>query len=379
MRVAVFGAAGQLGRRVILRLIKERSCSVILAADRDARGLSDLHARFDAHGVVIRYLEADDPRSTRERMSGMDAVVSCLGGSGSGELSLARAAVGEGIIYLSSSDVSGLERVPGSAGGMRREGPGAAFTGLGWSPGLSNLLALHAAKGFERLDFLDIAWAIAASDLQSPGGQELLLHSFSGRCRSFEQGRLKEVRAGSWEDWRSFPPEVGWSNVTYSCQPEPLTLPAHLPGVLRVQVKGGLNLSAPPYVIHTIAWVSQYLPEHLQELVNHGMGLALKRLHRPGQGPSVSGLRVEAVGVRNGRREHLVYGVTGGYLDATAGMLVAALGLVGANGDRGRGVVALEEAFTLRDFLPALRREGVRFWGPANRNERPFPRDIMSQ
>ncbi len=170
------------------------------------------------------------------------------------------------------------------------------------------------------------------------------------------------MRSGSWEEWRSFPPGVGWANVTYSCQPEPLTLPGHLPGVLRVQVKGGLNLSAPPYVVHTLAWFSAYLPEHLQELVNHGMGLALKRLHRPGEAPRLSGLRVEAAGIREGRRAGVVYGATGGYLDATAGMLVAALGLTRRDGSRGRGVVALEEAFELRDLLPALRGEGVRFW-----------------
>ena len=363
MRVAVFGAAGQLGRRVVSRLVEQGRCSAVLAADRDARGLQDLHSRFEPRGVAVRYLDAGDPRSAAERASGMDAVISCLGGSGSDELGSAVAALGGGALFLSSSEDPGFRHRLREAAARLADGRGTAVVGLGWSPGLSNLLAVRAAAGFERLDSLDISWAAAAPDLRSPGGQESVLRRFRGRCASFEQGRLKEVRAGSWEEWVSFPPEVGWTGVAYSCQPEPLTLPGRLPGALRVRVKGGLLLSAPPHSIHTLAWLSARLPEHLQELVNQGTGLALKRLHRPDGEARLSGLRVEAAGIKGGRRAVAVLGATGGYLDATAGMLAAALGLARGEAGRGRGVLAPEEAFGLGDLLPALRREGIRFWG----------------
>ncbi len=206
MKVAVFGAAGQLGRRVLIRLLREGSCSRIIAGDRDARGLADLQARFGGYGVTIRYLDADDIRSVRERMSGMDAVISCLGGSTTDQSPLAQTAVDQGRIYLDSSEDPDLFLRLQELYDPYRAGTGSAVTGLGWSPGLSNLLALRAAAGFDLLDSLGIYWSIATPELQSPGGQERLLRGFRGKCRSFENGRLREVRAGSWEEWRCFPP-----------------------------------------------------------------------------------------------------------------------------------------------------------------------------
>lgn len=362
MKVAVFGAAGQLGRRVLIRLLREGSCSRIIAGDRDARGLADLQARFGGYGVTIRYLDADDIRSVRERMSGMDAVISCLGGSTTDQSPLAQTAVDQGRIYLDSSEDPDLFLRLQELYDPYRAGTGSAVTGLGWSPGLSNLLALRAAAGFDLLDSLGIYWSIATPELQSPGGQERLLRGFRGKCRSFENGRLREVRAGSWEEWRCFPPGVGWSGITYSCQPEPLTLPDGLPGIMQVQAKGGLNVTVSPYLVHTLAWASHLLPEHLQELLNHGMGVALKSLHRPSGEDPLSGLYVEVRGTRDGRRAEVVYGATGSYLETTAGMLTAALTLM-HRGDRRPGYFTPEKAFTLRDLLPSLRAEGVRFWG----------------
>lgn len=364
MRVAVFGAAGQLGRRVMGRLAAGGRCSFILAADRDARGLAGLQARFGAGGAAVRYLEAADERSVRERMAGVDAVISCLGSNGGGEGPAAAEALREGKVFLSSSDHPGQTEALLVEAGLSDSGPGLAVMGLGWSPGLSNLLALRAAEGFDRLDSLEIFWSVAAAELRSPGGQERMLRGFRGKCLSFEGGRAKEVRGGSWEEWTCFPPGIGWTGTAYSCQTEPLTLPGRFPGVLQVKVKGGLNIPSPPYLVHTIAWASHLLPEHLQELLNHGMGLALNAMHRTAGENRLSGLRVEARGIKGGQVASVALGASGAYLDTTAGLLTSALPLLLEGGPR-RGLLPPEDAFTLADLLPALRREGVRFWSPS--------------
>ncbi len=364
MRVAVFGAAGQLGRRVLARLAAGGRCSFILAADRDARGLAGLQARFGSGNVAIRYLEAADERSVRERMNGVDAVISCLGSNGGGEGPAVAEALREGRVFLSSSDHPAQAGPLLAEAGQSDNGPGLAVVGLGWSPGLSNLLALRAAEGFDRLDSLDIFWSIAAAELRSPGGQERMLRGFRGKCHSFEGGRLKEVRGGSWEEWACFPPGIGWTGTAYSCQTEPLTLPGRFPEILQVRAKGGLNIPSPPYLVHTIAWASHLLPEHLQELLNHGMGLALNAMHRTAGENRISGLRVEARGMKGGRVASTILGASGGYLDTTAGLLASALPML-LEGVPRQGVLPPESAFTLADLLPALRREGVRFWSPS--------------
>ena len=364
MKVAVFGAAGALGRRVLSRLIEADLVTGLVAADHDTALLAGLHSRLGHLGVAVRFMEAADPRSFRERMSGCDAVISCLGGEGADELPPAAEAVERGALYLSPTEEPSVFLRDREA--SRGEGDGLAVMGLGWSPGLSNLLAAWAGRRFQRLDEIGVAWRLDARELNSPGGRERLLNAFGGKCLSFEEGRLREVQAGSWEEWVPFPPDSSPGSVAYARGPEPLTLPRLFPQALRVRLKGGLAQPHLHLPVHTASWASSLLPEPFRELLVHAVGMTLSKAGgAPGE--AVSALRVELKGLRGGERHHLAVGATGGYLDATAAMLVGALFLLLRSPKRPRGILAPEEALELRGILPALRREGVRFWMESGR------------
>ena len=56
------------------------------------------------------------------------------------------------------------------------------LTGLGWTPGLSNLLALKGAQQFDLVDEINVAWGSSASDSE---GYAVILHTmhiFTGGC-----------------------------------------------------------------------------------------------------------------------------------------------------------------------------------------------------
>jgi len=361
LRVAVFGAAGNLGRRVLELLLKGKGIDFLLAADHDTRGLSDLHSTLGHLGVTVRYLEAEDRRSYGERMSSCEAVISCLGGSGIDEFPLALEAVERGCLYLSSNGDPTVFLRREEAGNGGPEGRGTAVMGLGWSPGLSGLLAVRLGSRFQRLDALRFSWLADAREMVGPGGLEELMLLFGGRCLSFEEGRRRAVRAGSWEELVRFPPRSAVAGVTYVRAPEPLTLPSRFPEVLRVQVKGGLTPGHLQLPVHTLSWAWSLHDGALRDLILHAAGLIIRRGSGPGRDETEGALLVEAKGIREGRPGQETIGATGSRLGVTAGLLVGVLERL-LEKKTPRGVLAPEEALELAEVLPALRRSGTRFW-----------------
>ncbi len=62
-------------------------------------------------------------------------------------------------------------------------------TGLGWTPGLTNILALRAAARLDKTTSVTIAWAGSA---QESGGHAVALHTlhiFDGKVTTFADGR----------------------------------------------------------------------------------------------------------------------------------------------------------------------------------------------
>ncbi len=361
MRIGVFGAAGLTGRRVIQRLVSSGESQGLIAADRHARALNDLFNLHRSQGISVRYLEASDAQSVRERMKEMDVVISCLSAEDVDETSLVASALEEGKDFLSASDdasaIPGIRALREEAGHPNSR----IIVGLGWSPGLSNLLASYTAKRMEQVDRIKIAWSLEPNDLQSPGGQGRLLRAFSDRCYSFQEGRTREVRAGSWEEWQHFPGGLGWRGVSYSNQPEPLTLPLALPEVLEVQTKGGLSGTRPDYLVHTLAWLTQIMPNYAREFLRHLVGLALSSQSGPGY-QYQSGLLVEVTGRRRKIPVTLTYGAKGSYLDATATMLLQALKLLKMGAITRKGIFFPEEILHIRDFAASLFGAGVHFY-----------------
>ncbi len=378
MKVAVFGAAGLTGRRVIQNLTRWGGCQGMFAADHHARALNDLFNLYRSRGLSARYLEATDNQSIRERMREVDVVISCLSAEASSEAELVASALEEGKDYLSiSDDASAIPDIRS----LREEASHSSsriIVGLGWSPGLSNLLASFAAQRLEQVDRVKIAWSLDPHDLQSPGGCGRLLRAFSDRCVTFEEGRFREIRAGSWEEWQHFPGGLEWCSVFYSYQTEPLTLPLALPEVLEVQVKGGLRNPQTDYLVHTLAWLSQILPSHTRELLGHFMGLALSS--KPGSElRNESGLRVEVAGRIGKVPVTLTYGARGSYLGATVAMLLQALKLLNEDSISKKGIFFPEEILHIRDFAPSLANAGIQFYfsgsdgEPKNSREHPSP------
>ncbi len=360
MKVVVLGAAGRLGRRMVWRLVEGGLCEHIFAADEDAQGVNNLVGDLAGARVSARYMDAADPSSIEERMREADVSLGFVGPFHRHEEAMVRAAIHTGTHYISAcNDPAGTQAALGRAGEAAQAGA-VIGTGFGWSPGLSNLLALHAATGLSAVRSVRIFWAEQGLGY----GLGSLLHyaeCLAGRAPVRRGGASDEVSAGSWEEWVYLPGPLRRAAAVFTSHPEPLTLPHRLAGVEELYVKGGFASQGANLFMRTLAWSLQNVQPGTRDIVCASCRGALRRLGWAGDEPWPAALRVEVRGLGQKGDVSCVVGASGSCVEGVAGLMALALRRMAA-GELSPGVYPPEELLEPREAFRELESRGVQLW-----------------
>ena len=132
-----------------------------------------------------------------------------------------------------------------------------AVSGLGATPGLSNVLVRHAADDLGELEEVHISWVSFRTIAPSPGLLDTILWELSEDCptrRYFQNGRYE--RAGFMGGSRlvDFAEPVGRQRVYYVPHTEVTTLPRHFPDLRFCAVRGTWR----PELIEDIRVLNKY-------------------------------------------------------------------------------------------------------------------------
>jgi lysine 6-dehydrogenase len=233
-RIAVLGA-GAMGSAAAMLLARHDDVDLLVLdvdAGRAARVAERANAEgrgFDAHaGGLASVLE------------GVEAVAACL--PYRLNLEVMEAALAAGSHY---ADLGGLYHVTLRQWELDprfREAGLSGVMGIGSAPGITNVLARLGADRLDEGSVRSIDLVNGAIDLSEGGGEfgvpysaETILDEFTLPAIVFEDGRLREVEAGSGViDW-SFPEPIGTQPAMYTLHSEPATLPRTIPGVRDVR------------------------------------------------------------------------------------------------------------------------------------------------
>lgn len=354
MRIVVLGGCGDMGRFVVQDLAEHTDAELVIA---DLR----LHAAerlAEEIGPRARaaFVDATNPESLVQVMQGADAAVGCIGPFYRFGLVMAQAAVEAGVNYVDICDdyspVTGILALHHAA-----QAKGITLiTGLGWTPGLTNILARKGVDELDRVSTVRIYWAGSAADAQ---GLAVVMHVFyavTGEVPSYVDDQWVKVRAGSGRELVDFGPLLGKVEVAHCGHPEPITVPRYL-DVRTVTLQGGLTprwnnrladilvglgLSRTPQRIETASKVIH----RLQGVIGAG-------------GVPYSGARVDVYGTSGGRAAVRSYRVvdkqgrlTG--IPAAIGAAMLASGAVHAH-----GVFAPEGCIDPEPFLEELAKRRV--------------------
>lgn len=387
MRFIVFGGGGDMGSRAVAELAitpgveritivgrsrapLERSRAQALEAQQTAaqaaaaqQAASQQASSYaPAADIVVETVDASDHDKVVALMREHDVSLGALGPFYVFEEPMVKAAIAARKPYVSLCDDADAAAAALKHDDAARQAGVTIVTGLGWTPGLTNILALRAAARLDKTTSVTIAWAGSA---QESGGHAVALHTlhiFDGKVTTFADGRHMDVPAGTEPEYVEFPPPLGKVRVCHVGHPEPLTLPAQIRGVRSVALKGGLVEPT----LHQLAVITG----RLGIASTHGMRRLLARMLVPTipllsrlgpKRPAVSGALVRVVGERDGQAVTMESAVTAPMRALTSVPLAVGAVWLAQGRIRTPGVLAPDAPglFPPDDFLDELARRGI--------------------
>jgi len=359
MKVIVLGGAGDMGSRAVEELALAEGVRRVTIADRNVEEAHEIAARLAGRGaqVDVRRIDANDYLGLVQAMYGYDVAASALGPFHLFEAKLVRAAVEAGVPYASICD----EWEPAGAvidqfDAAAREKGVTVVTGLGTSPGLSNVGARYYAQQMDRTQRVDV---YVYQPLNAGGGEAVIrhmLHIIAGPVVAWQGGRRVMIPACSEERVVEFP-RFGPIKVWNMGHSEPETIPRFIPGVDEVSFFMGFGRGSGLFV-RPARWGlfgSRRARGALARLIN-----LVERATSSGE-PEQGAVRIDVWGEVAGQEAHRIACGVGQMREAT-GLSLAVGALMLARGElltTEGGVYAPEACLDPQTFIAALSARGI--------------------
>ncbi len=239
MKALVLGGAGDMGSQIVRFLVEGGVFEEVHIGDINTlRG----QALASEMGTACRFVKVDaaDRDGLVSVLKGYDVAVSALGPFYEFGQLVANAAVEAGVSLVDICDDYDAAKAILALHEEARYRGVTIITGIGWTPGISNLMAKYAYKRLGRARAVKVCWAGSAADSKGLAVIMHLLYAITGSVPMYIGGEHVLVNAGDGEERVNLPPPIGDVSVSYTGHPEPVTLPLYLMGLSSVEVKGGL-------------------------------------------------------------------------------------------------------------------------------------------
>ena len=320
MRVAVIGA-GAVGTRLARQLVSNDEVTSLLLRD----------PQRDRLAAVVESLGAPAAADAAPSDEVVDVDVVVLAGPAGSHIGPARAFLAARIPVVSVSDSLDDVRALLDLDHEARERGVPVVVGAGFSPGLSCVLAAHAATSFDAVDEIHVA-------RDGTGGPACARHhqaSLAGEAIDWRDGAWVHRPGGSGRELCWFPDPIGGRDCYRAALPDALLLAPAFAGVERVTARVSATRRDRLTARLPMLW-----PTH------------------PEGGPG--GLRVEVRGRRGAGRDVVVLGAMDRPAVA-AGAVAAVAARLAARGELHRaGAAGLAGQVDPLPFLTELARRGVR-------------------
>lgn len=359
MRVFLLGATGAAGRRTAAELLRQPEVDELVLSGRTktsvdalARALGGAPPRVHARGCDVTDLDA--------HLEDVDVLVSCAGPSYETELPAAEAAVRAGVSYVSLCDEEAPFAQVQALDERARSSDCTIVSGCGLSPGITNMLASHAAGELDQLNALDIALARSSTESTGQASARHFLYELGREATVIEDGQPLAERAGTAPKLVYFPEPVGWVETFFCGHPEALSVPRSHPSLHALEFRIGLIERITMDTARAFAATPLVRSERARRAfvsMTRPLKPVIDRL--PPTGAPWTAARVDAHGSKDGSPTTISLGVVDRLMNfASIPLTLAALRL-GTGRAKTRGVVDPEEAFEVGAFLRDLTRRGI--------------------
>jgi saccharopine dehydrogenase-like NADP-dependent oxidoreductase len=250
MHALVLGGAGEVGRPLTRSLAEAPEIGRLTLADVDDEAARALSAQIGGDHIDVARVDIRDERRLVELTAASDCLVNCTPFPHfDAVIEAAFAARVDYVDFISE---------PTAEQGRRAAECGiTAISGVGLSPGSSNVLCAHAAAHFDEPEEFHVNFASFRTIAPSEGLLDTILWELGNECPTrqyFHNGRYVWVPPFEGSHTVRFPDPVGEQNVYVVPHTETVTLPRNFPEVKFVAVRG----TWPPDLMRDIATLNKY-------------------------------------------------------------------------------------------------------------------------
>ncbi len=355
MKTIVMGGAGDMGSCTVEDLARDPEVTQVTIADRNtvaANALRDRLGETPARVDVVT-VDANNPASLAAALRGYDAVASALGPFWKFERPLLQAAIDARVPYASiCDDWIACETVIKELHEPARAAGVPCITGIGASPGLTNLMALHLVRGFEKVRRIDVS---CFQPWTAGGGEAVVRHLLfiiTGEIAAFQGGQVLRQRACTRTEHFDMP-GYGRRKLWNLGHPEPVTLHRCAPGVEEVNFFMGFGTG-----MGLLAALGRSGIFKRPSAVD----TAIKLLHpAPPEKPGDSAIRVDVWGEAAGVQGHRMACGLGAMREGTGLPLAAGAKVLARRAltVQGGGVFAPETCLDPLQFMEWMQAKGV--------------------
>ena len=359
MRIIVMGGAGDMGSRAVEDLALQEGLEEITIADKNLDSAQKLAERLKDKPVQVnaKYVDAMDHNALVKAISGYDLVASALGPFYIFESRLIRACIKAEVNYASiCDDWSAAEEVINRFSEPARERGVIIVTGLGTSPGISNVGVRYLA---DEMDEVERAEVYVYMPLRAGGGPAVIEHTLfimSGEVPSYRTGQWVRIKACAEARLVDFP-RFGKQKVWNMGHAEPVTIPRFIKGIKEVNFFMGFGRGSSLLVVPSKLGMFDRpaTKRFFSKLLHYLEGIGSQAE------PEWGAVRIDVWGKKEGKDAHML-GCGIGQMREATGLSLAVGALMMAREEitvKEGGVYAPEACFDPKKFLTYLKERGI--------------------
>ncbi|MFH2038762.1 MAG: saccharopine dehydrogenase NADP-binding domain-containing protein [Chloroflexota bacterium] len=243
-KVIILGGSGQVGGAAVRTLVLSDVFSQVVIGDLDIEKAQSLVEKINSEKLSAVKVDGSDPLSVKNAIMGCDMVVNCVGPFYKTMKPILTAVIESEINYVDvSDDVSVLDTVF-QMDPSAKNAKITALVGLGFSPGVTNLMGKLASQLLDETDAIDIYHTHGGEPEEGAGVIAHRFHCMSVDCPVFLDGELKYVKFFE-EDGMALREKVDFLGLEKGTpvypypHPEQVTMPNYIK-VNRVTNKGSV-------------------------------------------------------------------------------------------------------------------------------------------
>ncbi len=396
-KLLALGGSGHMGQKAVQTVLENRNLEQLIIADVNLEKAQAFASSLKDERVQVVHVDVQDRDSVVALMKKADVVMNTVGPFYKYAVPIVRAAIAAGKNYVDIDDDYKPTQAVFEFDKEARKAGVTVIQGMGASPGISNIIARHAAQQLDEVDYIQTAWGIAGGirrprnvftkefiDLvKAEAGDAAighLIYCASWKIPIFKNGRFIEVIPLQEGEDVAFP--NGKAFFKYIGHPEPVTLPRFIKGI-----RGACNLCGmEPEEFDTALFLGKKVRDKeisLEKAIELFPDEILERLqqrpdHAEHLGPLKWGIIVSVSGLKKGNKVRYTYGPRGaprGDMIGVTGISVALAANMLINDEiRQPGVFAPEGCIDpdlfFRRYVNYWDYDNKRYWIPKPANIR---------